>query len=320
MTIPEVFRKENGFVIVTHVNPDGDAIGSLLGIYNALKETGKRVWALVEKPVPELYSFLPNSSEILLDCPAPINAVRWIVAVDCADQSRIAGDVSRYSSAKLINIDHHPTNPLYGDITHVKSSATSTAELAHLLLKDAGYRLSKNVGICLYAGLYTDTGGFRFAGVTDKTLRIGSELLAPGIDSYDVTRPLYEEFPLCRIQLESLVLQRVEYYLNNRLLISVIEQTDLDKLGATMADTENLVNRLRESRGVQIGALITKLNNITRVSFRSKDFDVAALAQVLGGGGHVHAAGLKTNLEVDELKSRIVELVAKDLQPLQSGI
>jgi bifunctional oligoribonuclease and PAP phosphatase NrnA len=311
--IPNIIKNEDKFVLATHVNPDGDALGSLLGLYNALLEMNKQCWAILEKPIPDLYTFLPGSQGLIVDTANVPSDISWIIALDCAEQNRLAGHISQFSNARIMNIDHHPTNPLFGQLNHVVPSAMSTAELVYQLLRDIDYKLSRNVGICLYAGLYTDTGGFRFSGVTSHTLQIGSELLAPGIDSYEVTRPLYEEYPLARLKIENMVLQRIEAHLNDQLLMSTLFESDLISFNASMSDTENLVNRLREIKDVKVGVLITKMPDITRVSFRSKNCDVSKVAQALGGGGHKYAAGLKTNLELSELKSKIVELVKNEL-------
>jgi bifunctional oligoribonuclease and PAP phosphatase NrnA len=309
--IAEILKNEDRFLVLTHVNPDGDAVGSMLGLRNALKEQGKQVWAIAEKALPATYAFLPGCDTVLINPDQFPSDINWIVAVDAAESSRMAGNISAYRGVKLINIDHHPTNPLFGDLNCVEPSAMSTAELVHQLLQESGYKVSRDVGLCLYTGLFTDTGGFRFAGVNSRTLRMGAELLEPGIDSYEVTRPLYEEMPFARLRLECLMLERIEVLLDGRLLISVLFEEDFASVGATMADSENMVNRLRESRGVTAGVLIIKMSDLTRVSFRSKELDVAQVAKTLGGGGHAHAAGLKTNIPLEELKSKITSLISK---------
>lgn len=313
--IVAILKERDRFVVVSHVNPDGDALGSLFGMYLALTELGKSALPFCGELPPHLYSFLPGYEAVITEPGKLPWSPEWIICLDVADASRISGDISDLrSKAKLINIDHHPTNPGFGDVNLVQPEASSTAELVHSLLKAAGYKISVNVGKCLYTGLITDTGCFRFAGVTSKTLLMGAEMLSPGIDSYEVTRPLFEEYPLARLQLERLVLERIEFLLDGKLLISTLQQEDYDRLGASMSDTENLVNKLRENRGVEAGVLITQMSdNLLRVSFRSKDFDVAAIAKSLGGGGHRHAAGLKTSMPLSELKKAIVAAIQRSL-------
>ena len=314
--IASILKTEDNFVVVTHVNPDGDALGSLLGLHLALVEMGKQSQALCADKFPAIYDFLPGHEQII-SYPAGIaNPPKFIIAVDAAEQKRISGDISGLrSGAQLINIDHHTTNPGFGDFNFVQSEATSTAELVHQVLKAAGYKISPDVGKCLYTGLVTDTGGFRFAGVNSRTLMLGAEMLAAGFDSYDVTRPLFEEYPIRRIYLEKLVLERVEILLDGKLVLSALHSEDFKKFGAEMSETENLVNRLRENKGVLAGILFTTMpDNVVRVSFRSKDsLDVSAIAKSLGGGGHSHAAGLKSTLPLHELKEKIILAVSEAL-------
>lgn len=315
--IAEILRSEDRFLVVSHINPDGDAVGSLLGMFLALREMGKEAWALSADDLPSTYDFLPGKTSVLSGS-ADRSAVspRWILALDTATEARISGDIGDLRGfAKLINIDHHPTNPAYGDLNLIDPKATSTAEVVYGLLKAAGYRLSADVGKCLYTGLVTDTGCFRFSGVTSSTMRLAAELLEPGFDSYDVTRHLLEEHPLARMKLEGIMLERLEILLDGRLLLSTLHAEDFDRVGAVHSDSENMVNRLREIRGVETGILITGMpEGVFRVSFRSKGgVDVAAIAVLLGGGGHRNAAGLRTTLPLEELKETIVNATARAL-------
>jgi len=319
--IASILRTEDCFLVVTHINPDGDAVGSLLGMHLALLEMGKRSWALCADKVHELYNFLPRHEQIISDATDVTDTPRFIIAVDAAVEDRISGDLTSFrSKADLINIDHHATNPRFGDFNFVQDSASSTAELVHEILKAAGYNLSPDVGKCLYTGLVTDTGGFRFSGVNSRTLTLAAEMLAAGFDSYEVTRPLFEEYPLRRIYMERLVLERVEVLLGGKLVMSTLYSEDFKKFGAEMSETENLVNRLRENQGVMAGILFTQMSDkLIRVSFRSKDsLDVSSIAKALGGGGHRHAAGLRSTLPLQELKDRIIQAVAQALDSQSS--
>lgn len=313
--IAEILKHENRFLVVSHMNPDGDAVGSLLGMYLALREMGKEAWALSADTLPDMYDFLPGR-QLILQRLEGTTEPQWILALDSATEDRISGDITDLRSrARLINIDHHPTNPAFGDLNLIDRKATSTAEIVYNLLRAAGYNLSSDVGKCLYTGLVTDTGCFRFSGVTSRIMRLAAELLEPGFDSYDVTRPLFEEFPLARMKLEGIMLERMEVHLNGRLVLSTLHTGDFDRVGAIPSDAENMVNRLRESRGVEAGILITGMSEgFSRVSFRSKGrLDVAKIAASFGGGGHRNAAGLRTTMPVDELKNKIVSAVEKGL-------
>jgi bifunctional oligoribonuclease and PAP phosphatase NrnA len=314
--IGDVLAREDRFLVVTHINPDGDAIGSLLGLHLALVEMGKTSFALTRDRVPEQYTFLPGVSGILTDPSRITEPPHWIVSCDVATESRISGDIAPFrKTARLVNIDHHPTNPGFGDLNLLEPGATSTAELVFRVLSAAGYRLSRDVGKCLFTGLVTDTGCFRFAGVTDRTLKIGAALLEAGFDAYEVTRYLYEEYPIRRLHLERLMLERTEILLGGKLVISTLFAEDFQQLGAEFSDSEGLVDKLRDNRGVAAGVLMTLLSdNVVRVSFRSKDeVDVSAIAGLFGGGGHRRAAGLRSELSLSELKKRIVEAVENSI-------
>jgi phosphoesterase RecJ-like protein len=315
--VSDILREQNGFLIVTHVNPDGDAVGSLLGMYNALKESGKTVAALTRETLPEMYSFLPGFEEVVISPQQLTFTPLYIVSLDVAERGRIYADLDSFPNVPIINIDHHPTNPEFGTINLVDSGASATSEIVFGLLKSAEINISSDTAKCLYTGLVTDTGCFRFKGVTSKTFQIASEMLSSGIDSYEVTRFLFEEYPPVRLKLEKLVLERMEEFFEGRLVFSTIYESDIAKLGASMADSENLVNRLREGKGTQVGVLFTCMNDgLTRVSLRSKDIDVSVIAKELGGGGHANASGIKSNSNLQMLKTQILERVKTSLERL----
>jgi phosphoesterase RecJ-like protein len=310
--IPEILKREDRFLIVTHINPDGDAVGSLLGMYLALSEMGKQTWALLNDKFPDRYSFLPSHTAVLTDSAQLTADPKWIISLDVAAEPRISADLTPFrDKARLINVDHHPTNDGFGDVNLIEPDATSTAEIVYRILKHTGYELSRDVGKCLYTGVITDTGCFRFSGVNSSTLHLAAEILESGFDSYEITRHVYEEYPLRRLELERLVLDRMQILLDGRLVISTLFADDFSRLGAPISESENLVNRLRESHGVEVGVLLTQLSEETcRASLRSKGrIDVAAIAQSLGGGGHKNAAGLRSTLPVDELRARIAGAV-----------
>ena len=314
--IARILRTEDRFLVVTHINPDGDALGSLLGTALALAEMGKRSCPLSADRIPDMYDFLPGRDRVVSDANLVPFKPDWILALDTATEQRISGDLSLFrTGARLINLDHHVSNPHYGDLDLVRPHATSTSEIVLEILKQAGYKLSQDVAKCLYTGLITDTGCFRFSGVNSRTLEVGAELLATGFDSYGVALHLFEENSFSRVQLERIVLERLELLLDGRLAVSVLYAEDFRRLGADRSEMENLVDKLREIRGVEVGVLITEsANGPNRVSFRSKGrVDVSALASPMGGGGHRSAAGLRIELPLDQIKEKIAKAVSKAL-------
>lgn len=310
--IAKILANGDRFLVVSHVNPDGDAIGSLMGLSLALEDMGKDVWALMPDNKPTLYDFLPeprNLAKSFEDAPMDRD---WIISLDAAEKSRIAGEINGYlHRGQLINIDHHPTNPGFGHVNMVRPEANSTAEMVFRLLRTIGLKISPEVGICLYTGLVTDTGCFRFSGVNAETFKIASELLDTGVDAYEVCRRLYEEFPPHRLKLEKAILDRMEIHLDGRLCISVIYQEDFNTYGGQPSDIEGVVNRLRSLRGVEVGALITEVSgNGTKASLRSKnDIDVAKIALSLGGGGHHRASGLRSEMPPADLKLALIKAI-----------
>jgi phosphoesterase RecJ-like protein len=310
--IAEIINKHDNFLVVTHVNPDGDAIGSLLGMYAALREMGKTAVPVLGTKFPALFEFLPDKNDVLIGLDSLNFNPSYIISLDVAAENRICPSVdSLRKSATLVNIDHHPTNPGYGDINYIQPYANSTTQLVYEILYKAGHPLSLDVGKCLYTGLITDTGCFKFAGVTSKTFELAAKLLEPGVDNYEITRHLFEEFALSRLVLERLMLERIEILLEGKLVLSHLDLEDFEEIGADLSEGENLVNRLRETRGVEVGGLITKLSDsLCKVSLRSKGLiDVSAIASELGGGGHRRAAGIKASMSPQKLRITLLELI-----------
>ncbi|MFH0960125.1 MAG: bifunctional oligoribonuclease/PAP phosphatase NrnA [Pseudomonadota bacterium] len=316
--IAKFLVEKDGFVVVTHVNPDGDAIGSLLGMYLSLKEIGKKVVGVMGANFPESFAFLPGNTEMIVGWELLGFNPSCVIAIDVADRERIAPSISGLKKAYscLINIDHHPTNPGYGDINFIRPHANSSTQLVYELLCKMGYKLNVNVSKCLYTGLVTDTGCFKFSGVTSRTFELAAKLLAPGVDSYDVTKCLFEELPESRLTLERLMLERLEFLLDGKLALSYLDLEDYEKIGASLNEGENIVNRLRETRGVEVGGLITALaDNSCKVSLRSKGMlDVSTIASKLGGGGHRRAAGIKSSLGYQDMRLELISLVKKSLE------
>lgn len=314
--IAEILKTDNHFLIVTHVNPDGDAVGSLLGLTNALKAWKKQCWALTAEPIPEIYHFLPGSQTVLTDPSSLDGSPRWIISLDVAAENRIAGDIRRFQrNAPLVNIDHHGTNPLFGALNLVDTRVTSTAELVYTVIKATGLPVSRDSAQCLYTGLVTDTGCFRFEGISSTTFRLAAELVDTGFDPAQITEALFENSPLRKLHLERIILDRCKILLDGKLVMSRLSEADFAQYDAVMSDTENVVNHLRAYRGVVAGVLFTEMaDGLIRVSLRSKaPLNVATVASALGGGGHPRAAGIKSSLPFPELRAHIVRLIAREL-------
>lgn len=314
--IAAIIQNSDRFLIVTHVNPDGDAIGSSLGLHLSLTEMGKTSFLVYGSNPPDLFSFLTGLDEATVLADVEQLRPELIISLDAADQSRISPNIdSLRPHTRLVNIDHHPTNPSYGDINLVSANANSTASLVFQIIKATGHNPSYNASRALFTGLVTDTGCFRFEGVNSSTFRLAAEMCESGIDSYQITQYLFEEHPVQRLALERQVLNRLRLLIGGKVAISELYISDFEEAGAELSDGENLVNKLRETRGVEVGILMTRVSaNLTRVSLRSKGhLDVSVIAGLFGGGGHRRAAGVKSQQDFTVLQKELLGAIEKEL-------
>lgn len=314
--VSQIIRDSDRFLIVTHMNPDGDAIGSSLGLHLSLGEMGKESFLALESRPPDLFSFLPGIDRIIVGADLLEINPSIILSLDAADQSRIAPSIDGLRPhTKLVNIDHHPTNPLFGDVNLVSSAANSTSSLIFQIIRATGHTPSRDACMAFFCGLVTDTGCFRFEGVNAETFRLAAAMCESGIDSYQITQYLFEEHPVQRLALEKQMLNRLQLLQDGRIALSVLYLADFQESGASLADGENLVNKLRETRGVEVGILMTKVSDtLIRVSLRSKGrVDVSLVAAQFGGGGHRRAAGIKSDINMETLQHLLLEAIQRQL-------
>jgi phosphoesterase RecJ-like protein len=278
----------------SHVNPDGDALGSLLGASLGLRKLGVDTLASWgERPlhVPAGYAFLPGVETLVEPEELPPSDV--FVALDCGARDRL-GELEGLAarSAHLINIDHHPGNDNFGTLNIVAPTASSTAELVTLLLQDLGVELDRSIATCLYVGLVTDTGRFQYANSSPATLRMAAELLGHGVPATDIAREVFESAPFGYLKLVGRVLERAELVAEERFVYSYVCARDLDDTGVALNETDKLIDLVRATRDADVAALFKEQpSGGYRVSLRSKGPSVGAIARAKGGGGHELAAG-----------------------------
>lgn len=313
--IKEAILEKKRFVIVGHISPDGDAIGSALALYHFLAGLGKEVkvgWG--EKiSLPGQYRFLPGSNQfetVNADLKfSPEEPAEVFIAVDVANEERLGAAKALLSQVKLvINIDHHPDNSLFGHLNLVKAEASSTAEIVYALLKETALPINLNTAICLYVALVTDTGQFQYANTTPAALQMASELVSLGVEPNLISQNLYESHSLARIKLLGRVLSKAVYEPDYKLIYTYIDKEDLQQTGATPGDTERLIDHLRAVEGVDLAMLVKAFEKELKVSLRAKDkFDVSTLAHAFGGGGHKAAAGFIYKGSLNELLKEVKE-------------
>jgi bifunctional oligoribonuclease and PAP phosphatase NrnA len=296
------------FLLTAHEGPDGDALGSLLGMHQLLTQLGKdsvMFLAAKEFPLPIEYRFLPLE-EVFHEPPADM-ADRTVVFLDCGNIDRMPVDFLTAGENVVINIDHHHDNTRFGDLNLVDFDASCTAEIVYDLALLMGAEVTREMASALYVGLITDTGKFMYENTNAHTHRVAAELIDAGVDVDDTYRRLFEHVPLEKVRLVARALSAIQRHCDGRLAISYITSADYAATGAGEEMTEGVIDHLRSIEGTKVAAVVRDLGNRGRaarkVSLRSSegDIDVSAIARKHGGGGHKRAAGFSTDLELDDL-------------------
>jgi bifunctional oligoribonuclease and PAP phosphatase NrnA len=307
-TIAEAIRAHDRFVITTHENPDGDALGSLLAAKLMLEQFGKDVVIYLAglTPLPREYQFM-DLGELLRDLPGDVHG-RVLLAVDCANERRLGPDPSLYERAPLvIDIDHHHDNSRFGQLNYIEPHASSTGEIMRDLLAELGGKLTPEIAEALYIAIVTDTGRFQYANTTAKALRLAAELVEAGADVHRVFQGVYENVAFAKLKLIARALDHARVYEGGRVIVSHLERADFDAAGAEEPYSEGIIDYLRAVEGAEIAALIreppTRNGPTRRVSLRTtaEGFDVSQIARKSGGGGHRMAAGFSSESSVDDI-------------------
>jgi phosphoesterase RecJ-like protein len=315
LSIAKWLRTENGFTLIAHVSPDGDTIGSSLALYGVLTAMGKRVRVVCDQRMPATYAFLPYADRMtsVEDSEQDTQEYKNAIAVDCADMKRMGESASLFQAAVLTgNIDHHRTNPLYGNFILHDDHAAATGELIYAIWRELGAGLeveaAQNIAICLFTAISTDTGNFSYSNTTPETFHIAGALLVTGFDISTVNRYLYRTVPLGKTRLLGFVLSNMQLYENGKIGMALIRLEDLDRLDALAEDAEGTIDGIRDVASVEIAILVRQSRDGTyKASMRSKEFaDVSAIAHVYGGGGHVHAAGCTLEGEPEEIMDKLL--------------
>ena len=301
-------------VVLGHQFPDGDAIGSVLGLGLMLRGAGYTVQASWAEPfdMPEKYAFLPGMA--MLRRPAEVDFGGSIAfALDCANEKRLEELKEKALSVTLLNIDHHPDNTQFGAVNLTDPQASSTSQIVCSLAGPFGLGIDADVATCLYTGLVTDTGRFQFSNVSSETLRIAAGLIDCGVDPHAVYENVYQSDSLNYLRLSGEVMCRSVYERDLGLIYGYVSQGDLESFGVRMNETEDLIDDLRTLRGHRIVALFKEQpDGRVRVSLRSRsDVDIGSLARSFGGGGHRVAAGYTSSKDnigdaLGELKEKII--------------
>lgn len=321
-TVAAELRSRQRFLLTAHEGPDGDALGSLLGMHQLLTQLGKDSVMFLgakEFPLPIEYRFLPLE-EVFHEPPADM-ADRTVVFLDCGNIDRMPVDFLTAGGNDIINIDHHHDNTRFGDFNLVDVEASCTAEIVHDLAVLLGATITAEMAAALYVGIVTDTGKFMYENVSARTHRVVASLIDAGVNVDDTYRRLYEHVPLEKLRLIARALENIRLLCDGRLVASYITAADYEETGAGEEMTEGIIDHLRSIEGTKVAAAVRDLGDRGRaarkVSLRSSDgeVDVSAIARKHGGGGHKRAAGFSTDLEFEQLVEFICDEVVAQLGP-----
>ena len=310
--IGRALRQHQTFAVLSHVRPDGDALGSQLALGLSLRELGKNVRIWNEEGMLEKYSFLPHAN-LLTKPPAQPEDVDVAIALDTAIQNRLGTTVAAIKSAKIwINIDHHPSNPGYGDIVYIDPKSPATGQILFELITSQKLPINPAIAESLYVTISTDTGSFQYPNTTARTFEIAAELVRAGVDVGRVSQLTYENYPRRRVELLRDLLGAMRFDANDRVASFSLSLATAKKLGVLPEDNEGLIDHLRAIRGVIVAVFFEELaDGKARVSMRSKSekVNVCAICEKFGGGGHVLAAGARVKGTLAEVEKKILEEV-----------
>ncbi len=313
--IAEEIRAGRQFLISTHINPEGDAVGSVLALGLALKELGREVIVLTQDPIPEVLAFLPMAEEIVHRAPEK-DRFDVAFALDCGDKERLGEEFAKVKGlGKIINIDHHVSNTFYGDMNFIDPRASSVAEIVYDLLHRIPVIVNEAIAENIYVGLLTDTGSFHYSNTSPKTLATAKACLQAGVDPWKMAERVYESQPLARLRLLHLVLGTLEVTEEGRVSSVLVTQKMMADTEATPAMTEDFINFPRSLKGTEVALLFREVSpDQYRVSLRSRrSVNVARIAEEFQGGGHPQAAGCTVMGPLFQVKARVMERVRSAL-------
>jgi phosphoesterase RecJ-like protein len=301
-------RNHDRFLVTTHENPDGDALGSILAMSLVLEQLGKDavMYLFGTVPLPHEYGFMELDG--IRRTPPEDAAERVVLALDCANERRLGPDPGLLEAAPLVvDIDHHHDNTRFGDVNLVVPDASSTGEILRDVFSTLGVRLTPEIAEALYIAIVTDTGRFQYANTTPRALRLAAELVEAGANVHRVFQDVYENVAFAKIKLLARALEKARVVEGGRIIVSDLERSDFDAAGAEEPFAEGIIDFLRAVEGTELVALIreppTQNGPTRRISLRTRaeGIDVSAIARKSGGGGHRQAAGFSSEASVDEI-------------------
>ena len=314
-------RQADRFLLTTHENPDGDALGSLVSMHWVLEQLGKdSVMYMSPDEFPLSHEYRHMTFEGLVGAPPDDVDDRTVVFLDCGNIDRMPVAFLQREGVHILNVDHHHDNTRFGTVNLVVPQASCTAEIVFGLARELGAEITPRIADALYVGLVTDTGRFMYENTTAAAHRMAADLIEAGVDTHGVYRRLFEDLPFRRLELLTRALQGIARYDDGAITMAMLTRSDYEQTGALETDSEGVVDHLRAVEGTKVAVLVRELladdrRGRRKVSLRATDgkVDVSLIARNLGGGGHRQAAGFTTELTPDQLVTVLRELVAAQL-------
>lgn len=310
--IREKIENADTIAIIVHENPDGDAIGSGLGMYQVLKKIGKNVDIIIPE-YAKVFEIMPCINESIREGNREYDLA---ISLDCATKLRLADPSNSFEKAKsTIVIDHHVVNSMYGETNYVDHVSPACCQILVKLFEYWNYEIDKNIGICLLTGIITDTGGFAYEGVNSETLQIAAKLLDKGINIAGIYRKLMVKSK-AKFELAKIVTDRIEFFEDGKIAFTYITSEDEKITGAQNGDTEGCVEIGRDIEGVEVSVFLREIfEDVYKVSMRSNSYvNVSDICLVFGGGGHIKAAGCTVTGNIEQARKKILKQIKSNLK------
>ena len=311
--ILKCIKKSKNIVIVTHENPDGDAVGSSLAMYHALKGLKKNVDIIIPE-YAKCFNELPGIDEVIKESDKVYDLA---ISLDAATDKLLNVWVKYFREAdQRIVIDHHSTNTMFGDINYVDLSAPACAQVVYMLIKHYRWKITPEIGTCIMAGIITDTGGFQYSGVSRDTFNIAAELLDAGVNISKVYKKVFDTKTRSSFELRRIALDRMEFLEDDKIAFTYITNEDERKVNAGVGDYEGIVSEGRSIEGVEVSIFLHELKDGEfKISLRSNSYvNVSDVCIMFGGGGHIRAAGAKMTADPLVIRDKVVNEVKRQLK------
>ncbi len=316
MTLDNIIEEINNaesIVILTHENPDGDAIGSSLALYNGLKQIGKDADLIIPE-FPQTFEFLKNSKEVKKE--GKTDKYDLAIALDCGDIKRLDGFAKYFEDANVkISIDHHSANTMFADYNFVNPMAPACCQILVTVLEVLGIEIDKEIGTCLLTGIITDTGGFKYSGVTSETFEFAAELLNKGVNVSNIYKKVLQTLSKPSFELRRRAMNRLEFLEEGKIAFTYITLKDEEETMAGSNSHDGIVEMGRDIEGVEVSIFLREKEDGYKISLRSNEYvNVSDICLMFSGGGHIRAAGGSVNLPFEQAKQKVIDECKKYLK------